>query len=172
MIEENPTPVEEAPEPVLSPKLQNKILAATVVLLLMGASFVAGRYSVQTKPENPNPFAQLPTPMPVIPSAPVPESALTMINFKGVSESKKAQVLSEFNTTLCACNCKMSVAACIIRDPNCPFWKDHVTKLQKALGNGVKPDFSKMPKRAVLMPSMSIPPGSPNGLSYPQGIGK
>jgi hypothetical protein len=177
MIEDNPTPSEENnPEQTKVPfrpsELQKKIFYAITVLLLMGAAFMGGRYSVQMKSASPNPFAQIPTPPPIIPAAPVPESALVMINFTGVSDTKKAEVLSEFNTTPCSCNCKMSVAACIIKDPNCPFWRDHVTQLQKALGNGKKPDLSKAPQSLMSMPQMSMPPGSMNGLTIPQGTGK
>jgi hypothetical protein len=178
MIEDNQTPEEESnvepPKAAFQPSSGlKKILYGTVTLLLMGAAFMGGRYSVQMKSPVSNPFAQVPTPMPVIPSAPVPESALVMINFTGVSESKKAEVLSAFNIQPCQCNCKMSVAACIIKDPNCPFWKDHVTQLQLALGNGKKPDLSKAPKSMMTMPQMmSLPPGSPNGSSFPQGTGK
>ncbi len=163
----------EEPKPSrLSPAAQNKILAATVVLLLMGASFVAGRFSVQNKPSVPDTFTQIPTPQPSMPQAVVPESALPMIDFTSVSETKKAEVLSAFNTELCRCNCKMSVAACIVRDPNCPYWKEHVTELQKALGNGKKPNLSKAPKRTMSMQQLSIPPGSPSGFTFPQGTGK
>lgn len=178
MIDESPTPVEESndesPKPAFQPsETLKRILYAVITLLLMGAAFMGGRYSVQMKSPAANPFAQIPTPMPVVPAAPVPESALVMINFTGVSEAKKAEVLSAFNIQPCQCNCKMSVAACIIKDPNCPFWKDHVTQLQKALGNGKKPDLSKAPQRMMTVPQMmSLPPGSPNGSSFPQGIGK
>ena len=177
MIEDNPAPLEENnPEQTKAPfqpsDIQKKIFYATTVLLLMGAAFMGGRYSVQMKSAAPNPFSQIPTPPPMVPAAPVPESALVMINFTGVSDTKKAEVLSSFNTQPCSCNCKMSVAACIIKDPNCPFWRDHVTQLQKALGNGKKPDLSKAPQSLMSMPRMSMPPGSPNGFTIPQGTGK
>jgi hypothetical protein len=167
MIEDNQTPPEETKESRLSPEAQKKFLFVTAVLILMGAAFVAGRYSVQTKSEPPNPFAQIPTPQPLGTPVPVLESALTMINFTGVSETKKGEVLSAFNTEACSCNCKMTVAACIVKDPNCPFWKDHVTKFQAALGNGKKPDLSKAPKQ-----TMSMPPGNAGGFPVQQGLGK
>lgn len=173
MLEDNPTPPEEPKAAFQPSEVQKKAFYAIAVLFLMGASFMAGRFSATQKPAAPNPFAQAPTPPPMAPSAPVPEAALTMINFTGVSEAKKAEVLSAFNAELCGCNCKMSVAACIIKDPNCPFWKDHVTRLQKALGNGKKPNLTQPPKRMMSMQQMmSMPPGSPNGSSFPQGIGK
>lgn len=162
------------PRPPLT-SAQKKILMAAGVIILMGASFFAGRYSAQMKSQPPNPFTQLPpTPVPLGTPVPVVESALTMIDFTGVSEAKKAEVLSTFNNTSCQCNCKMTVAACMIKDPNCPFWNDHVTQFQKALGNGKKPKVSKVSKPNVMMPpggsnGFTLPSGSPNGFTVPQG---
>ena|ERR1039457_4820327 len=167
MLEDNPPAEEQTKESLLPPETQKKILFATVVLILMAASFVGGRYSVQKKAAA-DPFSQIPTPLPMGTPVPVSETALTMINFTGVSETKKTEVMSAFNTETCSCNCKMSVANCIVKDPNCPFWKDHVTKLQTALGNGKKPDLSKAPKAQM----MALPPGSPNGFPVQQVPGK
>jgi hypothetical protein len=80
-----------------------------------------------------------------------------LINFKGVSDAKKAAVLAEFNGKICGCGCMMTVAECIIKDTNCPQWKDHVTQLQAALGNGKKPDLSRAGKQPMGMP-ISINP--------------
>lgn len=186
MIEDNLSGEKETKKSLLSPETQKKFLYGAAVLILMGAAFVAGRYSAQNKPATPDPFAQVPTPQPMGTPVPVLESALTMINFTGVSETKKGEVMSAFNAQSCSCNCKMTVAACIVKDPNCPFWKDHVTQLQKALGNGKKPDLSKAPKQTMSMPpggpagfpvqqglgKMSLPPGSPSGFPIQQGMGK
>ena len=149
MIDDNPPGEIEPKESVLPPEAQKKILYATGVIILMAASFVGGRYSVQMKAANPTPYSQLPTPVPMGTPIPVPESGFTMINFKSVSDIKKAEVISAFNTETCACNCKMSVAECIVKDPNCPYWKEHVTKMQAALGNGIKPDLSKAGKQTM-----------------------
>ena len=148
MIDDNPPGEIEPKGSVLTPEAQKKILYATGVIILMAASFVAGRYSAQTKATT-TPYAQLPTPVPMGTPVPVPESGFTMINFSNVSDTKKSQVLSAFNTETCACNCKMSVAECIVKDPNCPYWKEHVTKMQTALGNGKKPDLSKAGKQTM-----------------------
>jgi hypothetical protein len=166
MIEDNPNQPGEGfkPRPPLPPTAQKAVYAG-VVLLLMAASFMTGRYSAQMKSPASNPYSQLPpTPMPLGTPVPIPETALTMIDFTGVSEAKKAQVLANFNTELCQCNCKMTVAQCMVRDPGCPFWKDHVTQFQKALGNGRKPRLTMAPR-----PGMIMAPGSPNRLVLPSG---
>jgi hypothetical protein len=149
MIDDNPPGEIEEKESVLPPETQKIILYITGVIILMAASFVAGSYWGQRKAATPTPFSQLPTPVPMGTPIPVPESGFTMINFKSVSDTKKAEVISAFNTETCACNCKMSVAECIVKDPNCPYWKEHVTKMQTALGNGIKPDLSKAGKQTM-----------------------
>lgn len=161
MIEDTQTGGEEPKGPLMTPEAQKKFLYAAGVLILMGASFFAGRFSVQPKSPVADPASQfkLPTPAPVGTPVPVVESSLTMINFTGVAAPKKAAVMADFNSKKCACNCGMTEAECILKDPNCPYWKDHVNGLQKALGNGKKADLSKGGK--ALMP---LPQGAPNGL--------
>lgn len=166
------------PRPPMTP-VQQKIALVVGALLLMGGSFYAGRLSVQTKSPAQNPFTQVPpTPVPMGTPVPVTESSLTMINFTGASEAKKAEVLASFNQEYCQCNCKMTVANCMIKDPNCPFWKDHVEQFQKALGNGKKPNFPKGYKanKPMMMPSngngIVLPAPSSNSLVLPSGAGK
>lgn len=157
---------------------QKKVALVIGVLLLMGGSFYAGRLSVQMKSQAPNPFTQMPpTPVPMGTPVPVTESSLTMINFTGVSEAKKAEVLATFNNQYCQCNCKMTVAMCMARDPGCPFWRDHVEQFQKALGNGKKPKISltSKPKISILPPAKQgfiLPPAHTNDFPAPSGAGK
>ncbi|HUO58395.1 MAG TPA: hypothetical protein VMV05_09510 [bacterium] len=152
MIEEPNNEGPQAEESRLTPEEQKKILYITLVIILMAASFLAGRFSVG-KTQAPDPFSQLNQVNPLnqqsgqsgatAPSS-ITEASLGMINFSGVSDSKKAEVLAKYNTQSCGCGCKMSVLDCIIKDPNCPMWKDHINEVQKALGNGKTPDFSKI----------------------------
>ncbi len=162
MNEDHLSPGETIPPNPLTP-VQKQWLAVLGVLFLMAGSFFAGRYTAPAPTPTPNPIVQIPTPMPMGTPVPVPESALTMIDFTGVSASKKAEVLAYFNSHYCQCGCKMTVAECMIRDPNCPFWNDHVTQFQKALGNGRKPKLS-MVRRPVMMA-----PGASNGFTLPNG---
>lgn len=167
MIENIPAGGEETEsKPLMSPEAQKKFLYAAGVLILMGASFFAGRLSVQSKSNAPDPSAQFKIPTPVPQGTPVPvlESALTEINFSGVSSSKKAAVLAEANNKKCGCNCGMSEAECIVKDPACPYWKDHVNNFQKALGNGKKADLSRGASRPMGFPQ-AAPSGLPQGLS-------
>jgi len=169
MIEDIPPHVEKPQEKFRPSEDLKRIIYVAAALVLLGAAFAAGRYTAPAKTVIADPYSQAAVSQAMGTPVPVPESAFTMINFSGVSEAKKAQVLSAFNTQLCSCNCKMTVASCILKDLNCPFWKDHVTDLQKALGNGKKPDLSKAPQSSMIMPS-----GMPNGLTIqPQpGPGK
>lgn len=175
MMEDNLNSGEETkPRPPLT-MVQKGTLYAVGVLILMGAAFFAGRYSALMKPAASNPFTQMPTPQPLGTPIPVPESVLTMINFTGVSEAKKAEVLAKFNGEYCQCNCKMTVATCMVRDPGCPFWKDHVTQFQKALGNGKKPNLTQAPMPSRILPpsnGLVLPPGNSNGFTMPSQTGK
>jgi hypothetical protein len=176
VIEDNQMNEEEPKKSPLSLETQNKILYGVITLILMGISFAAGSFTAgwfsnnnnknkQTALDDLAKAAMQVTPPP--PSTPVPitEAALSVINFSGVSPAKKSSVIAAFSTQLCGCGCKMSVAECIIKDPNCPMWKDHVTKFQEALGNGKKPDFSKVKGLRPQMIPMSM--GAPNGMTYP-----
>ncbi len=163
MNEDNLTQDEIRPSRPLTP-VQKQWLTVLGVLCLMAGSFFAGRYTAPAPTPPSNPVVQIPTPMPMGTPVPVPESALAMIDFTGVSAAKKAEVLDYFNTHLCQCGCKMTVAECMVRDPNCPFWKDHVTQFQKALGNGRKPKLA-MARR----PSVMMAPGASNGFTMPNG---
>src|SRR5579871_190821 len=160
MMDDNLHSGENPQTPAPMTALQKKILLGVAGLFLLAGAFMAGRYSAQMKTTQPNPFAQMPpTPVPMGTPVPVTEAALTMIDFTGAPEAKKAQVLASFNAEFCQCNCKMTVATCMIRDPNCPFWRDHVSKFQKALGNGTKPKVSLDTK-----PKVSIMPQANQGL--------
>lgn len=145
MLEENPT---ENPEPRDTRPLtgtEKKILAAAGIIALAGVSFMAGRFSATSSPQPANPFASQSQVQPQQPALPVSvtQLQLNMIDFTGVSQAKIDAVLAAFNAKKCACGCNMTVAECVIKDPNCPMWKDHVTQIQEALGNGKKPDLSK-----------------------------
>jgi hypothetical protein len=169
MIDENQPEIkeDETHEPLLDQEAQKKLLYGAAVLLLMAGSFVAGRYSVQKAAPPPNPFTQMPTPLVMDTPTPVGESAFTMINFSGVSAAKKAEVLAKFNSEPCGCNCRMTVASCIIKDPNCPLWKDHITQFQKALGNGKKPNLTQVP---VGKPAGEFPTGMTGALPAPKSL--
>lgn len=165
MIEENPTGGEEAESaPLMTPEAQKKFLYAAGVIILMAGSFFAGRLSVQPRSNTPDSSQfKMPTPIPVGTPVVIKASELKMINFSGVADSKKESVVANANAKKCECNCGMTEAECIIKDPNCPYWKDHVIGLQSALGNGKKPDLS----RAASKP-MAFPQGGPNAV--PQGL--
>ena len=154
MIEEPTHQEPPAEESRLTPEEQKKILYITAVIILMAASFLAGRFTAP-KTQAPDPFSQMNQlnqqsgqSAATLPTS-VTAASLEMINFSGVSESKKTEVLAKFNTQACGCGCKMTQADCILKDPNCPMWKDHIVDLQKALGNGKTPDFSKVGKPAM-----------------------
>ncbi|HJT25176.1 MAG TPA: hypothetical protein VJ873_11420 [bacterium] len=176
-MDDHPNSEEIQPRPPLTPA-QKKIATVLGVLFLMAGSFYGGRLSMQPKSPAQNPFTQMPpTPMPLGTPVPVTESALTMINFTGASEAKKAEVLAAFNKESCQCNCKMTVAACMIKDPNCPFWKDHVDQFQKALGNGKKPNLpkgfrAKSPAPFAPANGIVLPAPNSNNLVLPPGAGK
>lgn len=178
MMDDNLNSGEDHKAPPPMTVLQKKILLGIAGLFLLAGAFMAGRYSAQMKPAQPNPFTQAPpTPMPMGTPVPVVESALTMIDFTGASEAKKTQTLANFNGEFCQCNCKMTVAECMVRDPNCPFWKDHVTQFQKALGNGKKPKVSLASRPNVLMAPVSnqgfiLPSTHSNDFPAPAGTGK
>jgi len=178
MLDDNLDSRENPPTPPPMTPLQKKILLGIAGLFLLAGAFLAGRYSAQVKTAEPNPFTQLPpTPMPMGTPVPITEASLTMIDFTGASEAKKAQVLANFNSQYCQCNCKMTVAECMIKDPNCPFWNDHVTQFQKALGTGRKPRVALVSKPRVPMSSQPnqgfmLPPAHTNDFPAPSGQGK
>src|SRR5690242_17559484 len=121
MMDDDQNPRENPPVPPPMSPLQKKILLVIAGLFLLAGTFLAGRYSAQMKSTEPNPFTQMPpTPVPMGTPVPITEAALTMIDFTGAPEGKKAQVLANFNNEFCQCNCKMTVATCMVRDPNCP----------------------------------------------------
>lgn len=177
MMDDDQNSRENPPTPPPMTDLQKKILLGIAGVFLLAGAFLAGRYSALMKPAEPNPFTQTPpTPMPMGTPVPITEAALTMIDFTGVSEAKKAEVLANFNNEPCQCNCKMTVAMCMIRDPNCPFWNDHVSQFQKALGNGKKPKVSLSAKpRVSIMPQanqFTLPAAHTNDFPAPSGTGK
>ena len=176
MIEENPSENQE-PREAARPLTgtEKKILAVAGIILLAGVSFMAGRFTATSSPQPAaNPFAAQTQALPSQPALPttVSQLQLNMIDFSGVSQAKIAAVLEAFNAKKCACGCNMNVAECIIKDPNCPMWKDHVTQIQTALGNGKKPDLSKggnplmnfpakFPNNTLPGPKMVPPPSKP-----------
>ncbi len=177
--EENQTGENQPERKLLPPETRKKITYVLIVLLLMGASFAAGWYLNNSKSKQTNPADLMnagmqSTPPPAATPVPVTEEALKVINFTGVSAAKKASVMAAFNTELCACGCKMSVAECIVRDLHCPLWNDHVTRFQKALGNGKKPNLSKVPRPqgAPMPPGIAMPNGMvmPNGMNMPKAV--
>ncbi len=185
MNEENQTTESEntkenTPEPPsLSPETRKKITYGVIVGALMVISFAAGWFARPVNNGQPSMEDMLKanmqmTPPPATTPVPVTEDALKVINFTGVSAAKKASVMAQFNTELCACGCKMSVAECIIRDLNCPMWKDHVTKFQTALGNGKKPNLTQaqLNRPQGMPPGMAMPSGMqmPNGMQIPSGV--
>lgn len=164
MIEDNPNQgTEFKPRAPLTPA-QKKILFGGVLVVLIVAAFFTGRYSAQMNSPASDTVAQLPTPQPMAAPAPIPESALTVIDFTGVSEAKKEEVLASFNSQYCPCGCKMTIAECIVKDLGCPYWMDHVNQLQKALGNGKKPKVSRASKKPQIQ---MMPAGAPNGNVMP-----
>ena len=144
MIEENPTENQEPRETRPLTGAEKKILAAAGIIALAAVSFMAGRFTATPKSEPANPFAPQTQAFqqPALPVS-VSQLQLNMIDFSGVSQAKISAVLEAFNAKKCACGCNMTVAECVIKDPNCPMWKDHVNQIQGALGNGKKPDLSK-----------------------------
>lgn len=156
---------------------QKRFLYITILIVLVVAAFYMGRYSAQPKPAEANPFAQNPTPQPMGTPVPITESDLNMINFTGVSEAKKAEVLAKFNSQYCQCNCKMTIVTCMVKDLGCPYWMDHVNQFQKALGNGKKPRISRVSKPPAAMPGGApkgymLPPANSNGFGPPSAAGK
>jgi len=150
--------------------LEKKILFAAGAVVLAAASFMAGRYSVKNSMSAQDPFARTEAAQAQTLAAPstISSMSLGMIDFTEASPVTIDAVMTLYNLKKCSCGCNMSIAECIVKDPNCPMWKQHVTEVQKALGNGKKPDLSKVGSPAALgfpsnMPSMAPPKASPPG---------
>jgi hypothetical protein len=154
MLEEQPVGEEKAQESRPLTATEKKILYAAAVIVLCAASFLGGRYSAHKSAAAPDPFARdaAAVSQPLSGPTSITAMSLNMIDFTGASPVTIDMVLTAYNLKKCGCGCAMSMAECIAKDPNCPMWKDHILEFQKALGNGKKPDLSKMGNPAITMP--------------------
>jgi hypothetical protein len=58
------------------------------------------------------------------------ERQLTMIDFSDLTAEQKQAALEEANEARCNCGCGMTIAQCVVTDPNCPFRTDHIDRIR------------------------------------------
>jgi hypothetical protein len=57
---------------------------------------------------------------------PYTDKHLVMIDFSGLNPDQKRAALEEANEARCPCGCGMTLAQCVVTDPNCPFRTGHI----------------------------------------------
>jgi len=58
------------------------------------------------------------------------ERQLAMIDFSDLSAAQKQAALEEANEARCTCGCGMTMAQCVVTDPNCPQRTDHIDRIR------------------------------------------
>ena len=58
------------------------------------------------------------------------ERQLVMIDFSDLSPAQKRAALDEANEARCTCGCGMTMAQCVVTDPNCPLRSDHIDRIR------------------------------------------
>jgi len=58
------------------------------------------------------------------------ERQLAMIDFSDLSPAQKQAALEEANEARCTCGCGMTLAQCVVTDPNCPLRTDHIDRIR------------------------------------------
>jgi hypothetical protein len=58
------------------------------------------------------------------------ERQLSMIDFSGLNAEQKQAALEEANEARCTCGCGMTIAQCVVTDPNCPLRSDHIDRIR------------------------------------------
>jgi hypothetical protein len=58
------------------------------------------------------------------------ERQLSMIDFSDLNAEQKQAALEEANEAHCTCGCGMTIAQCVVTDPNCPLRSDHIERIR------------------------------------------
>jgi hypothetical protein len=58
------------------------------------------------------------------------EKQLSMIDFSDLTADQKQAALEEANEARCTCGCGMTIAQCVVTDPNCPVRTDHLDRIR------------------------------------------
>jgi len=62
------------------------------------------------------------------------ESTLPFVDFSGLSQPAKEEVLEDINGRSCSCGCGLTLAQCVVTDPNCPLRASNIEQIRELIG--------------------------------------